>query len=71
MSWSPVREDICGNIIDVVHYVVYMSPDAPFFLPVPGDSIGVGYPPETTFEDTNALLGSKRFYNVKAVIEHR
>jgi hypothetical protein len=57
-------------MIDVNRYVVYMSQDEPYFIPTPGDSVGVVYPPLTAYEDVDALSESMRFYNVKAVVEY-
>ena len=69
LSWSPVTEDTLGNPITITYYVIYYSPDDPYFVPSSGDSIGYVTPPITTFIDSGAMINLKRFYNVKAVVE--
>jgi hypothetical protein len=69
LSWTPVTEDTQGSPVEVSYYAVFMSPDNPYFVPTPADSIGTVIHPDTTFVDVNALLDPARFYNVKAVVE--
>ena len=70
LSWSAVAEDTLGNPITIEYYVIYSSPDDPYFVPTSGDSIGYVTPPGTTFLDVDALTDPKRFYNVKAVVDN-
>jgi hypothetical protein len=68
LVWSPVTTDTAGNTIMITEYIVYSSQN-PFFIPAPGDSIGVIFPPDSVFLHGDALSQNPRFYNVKAVIE--
>jgi hypothetical protein len=67
LSWTPVVEDTNGNPVVVSHYTVYMSLHDPYFVPTAADSIGVVFPPDSAFVDTNALTDNVGFYNVRAV----
>jgi uncharacterized delta-60 repeat protein len=71
LTWCPVVLDTLGNPITVTHYGVFMSLTDPRFIPTPADSIGVVFPPDTTYVDIDALTSSQRFYDVKAVSENR
>jgi len=66
LYWHPVT-DTAGNPESVHHYVVYRN-TSPYFIPSPGDSIGIASAPETTFTDIGALaVAQSYYYLVKAV----
>ncbi len=70
LTWSPVTTDTSVNHIEVTSYVVFVSPDDPYFIPTSLDSIGAVTPPDTTFLDYDAITNPIRFYNVKTVVEN-
>lgn len=69
LSWSPVYSNTGGDSIQISHYVIYRSLTDPYFEPTSMDSIGFVLHPNNTFIDSEAIINTKAFYNVRVFEE--